>query len=224
MLKKILVGGFVLIMIGAVVAGALALFAPSGEACASTGTGERGAGRGQGREVQNVQASAPQDGQGRGSGGNGQGGRQGQGLGQGLGEQQGQGQGLGQGLGEQQGQGQGLGQGLGEQQGQGSGAEIQTTSIEGETIEGVVLETVELVVETPAGEQVQIGLGPSFYRDAQGFALEVGDSVRVTGYWEDDEFKASLIENLDTTKSIVLRSADGRPMWAGQGRGKNRTF
>lgn len=214
MLKKILVVGFVLIMIGSVVAGALALFAPSEQARAHIETEARGAGRGQGRGVQSAQESTPQEGLGRGLGGNGQGGRQGQGSGQGLG---------GNGQGDQQ--GQGSGQGLSEQQGQGQGSEYrtQTTPIEGETIKGVVLETAELVIETAAGEQIQIGLGPSFYREAQGFVLEVGDSVQVTGYWEDDEFKAALVENLDTTQRIVLRDADGRPMWAGQGRGKNRT-
>jgi hypothetical protein len=87
-----------------------------------------------------------------------------------------------------------------------------------EAVEGVVVETVELVVETADGQTVQVGLGPSNYRQGQGFVLNVGDHVRVSGYWEGDEFKATQVENLDTGDSIVLRDLSGRPMWAGQGR------
>jgi hypothetical protein len=89
-------------------------------------------------------------------------------------------------------------------------------------IEGVVVETDELFIETADEETVQVGLGPSAYREAQGFVLQVGENVRVSGYWEDDEFKAVQLENLSTGQSIVLRDRTGRPMWAGQGRGQNR--
>ena len=70
---------------------------------------------------------------------------------------------------------------------------------------------------------MHVGLGPSFYRESQGFVLKLGENVRVSGYWEDDEFKAAQIESLDSGESIVLRDVSGRPMWAGQGRGKNRS-
>jgi hypothetical protein len=87
-----------------------------------------------------------------------------------------------------------------------------------QTVEGAVIETVELVVETIDGDTVQVGLGPSHYRESQGFIVNVGDRVRVSGYWEGDEFKAAEVENLSTGIEIVLRDASGRPMWAGQGR------
>ena len=85
-------------------------------------------------------------------------------------------------------------------------------------IEGFVVETDELVVETADGQTVQVGLGPSQYREDQGFVLNLGTQVRVSGYWEEDEFKAMQVEDLDTGESIVLRDVSGRPMWAGQGR------
>ena len=71
-------------------------------------------------------------------------------------------------------------------------------------IEGVVFETDELFIETADEGTVQVGLGPSAYREAQGFVLQVGENVRVSGYWEDDEFKAVQLENLSTGQSIVL--------------------
>jgi hypothetical protein len=112
----------------------------------------------------------------------------------------------------QRGQGQGgslNGTGTGEPQ-----AELQ----EWVTVEGTVVEAAEFAIQTAAGETLQIGLGPSHYREGQGFFLNAGDQVRVSGYWEDGEFKAGEIENLGTGLSITLRDAYGRPMWSGQGR------
>ena len=201
MLTKILTGGFVLLMVGAVIAGAIAVFSPSEEHVSAEARA-----RGQLNAAEHA-GNAPQ-GQGQGAGGQGQG--LGRGQGQGLGQSQEQGQALGQG------QGQGLGQGRAE------GSETYTTPVDVETIEGVVIETNDLVIETASGETVQVGLGPIAYREAQGFVLETQQNVRVAGYWEDGEFKATLLENLTTNQSIVLRDSSGRPMWAGQGRGQNR--
>ena len=218
MLSKILTGGFILIMIGAIVAGAIAVFSPSEEAHASTRASELGTRLGQG-----AQAGPSSEGQGQGRG-QGQGQDLGQSQGQGRGGQ-GQGQDLSQSQDQGQSRGQGRGQGLGQGQGQGSAASLEHEAVpqDLEIIEGTVVETDELVVKTTEGETVQVGLGPSTYREAQGFVLNTGDTVRVSGYWEDDEFKATELENQTAGQSIVLRDAAGRPMWAGQGRGKNRS-
>ena len=85
-----------------------------------------------------------------------------------------------------------------------------------------MVETAELVIETDSGVTVQVGLGPSHYREGQGFVLSTGDNVRASGYWQDGEFKAAQLINLDTGAQITLRDASGRPVWAGQGRGQNR--
>lgn len=225
MWKKIVAGGFVVVMIAAIVIGIVQLAAPAAEA----------QGRGAGRAVEEGSLA------GRGNGGRGQSGAS-RGLapdaGAAVGAQSAQGQGRGYGaqaertpaeraqaeqtLAEraQGGQGQG-GQG---QRGQGQGGSLNGTGEpqaeveEWITIEGTVLETAELVVETEEGEVVQVGLGPSHYREAQGFALSEGDQVRVSGYWEDGEFKAGEVENLSTGETITLRDAYGRPMWSGRGR------
>ena len=203
MFKKILVGGFLLLMAGAVIVGAVNVFAQreGADECAGStggargtiarqGTGNQtgqGGGQGRGREAQ--ESDAPQNNYGKG---------------------------------QELGRGQGLGTGQGLGRGQGSNAEPQPEHSDWETVEGVAIETAELVVQTRSNETVQVGLGPSHYRDAQGFVLSVGDSVQISGYWEDGEFKATQVENLDTGERITLRDASGRPMWAGQGRGQNR--
>ena len=178
MLTKILTGGFILIMVGAIIAGAIAVFAPSEEAHLGAGARE-----------QSTSLT-----QGPGAGG------------------QGQGQG-----------GQGQGQGQGQGRGRAVSPETDTTPLGLETVEGAVVETDELVIETTSGKIMQVGLGPRSFRESQGFVLQTGESVRVSGYWESDEFKATQLENLTTGTSIVLRDPTGRPMWAGQGRGKNRS-
>lgn len=80
----------------------------------------------------------------------------------------------------------------------------------------------ELTVSTDAGE-VEVGLGQAAYREAAEFVVAVGDEVSVSGYYDGGEFKAAVVDNLTSGESIVLRDESGRPMWAGQGRGRNRS-
>jgi len=219
MLKNVLTGGFLLLMIGALVVGGISLLNPSDDAHAW---------QGRGRDESNVVARGADDqvvpgGQGGGRGGQGAGandrtdeavpGGQSRGLG-------------GQGAGANDrtdgvAPGGGYGRGQGQGNSQPSCAEPQAEVTDWQTVEGVVVETTELVIETADAQTVQVGLGPSHYRESQGFVLQVGDRVRVSGYSEDGEFKAGQVENLDTGESIVLRDTSGRPMWAGRGNRKN---
>ena len=45
--------------------------------------------------------------------------------------------------------------------------------------------------------------------------VQIGDELEVTGYWENDEFKASEITLLASGQTIVLRDELGRPSWSG---------
>jgi len=175
MLKKVLVGAFVLVMVGAMVAGIVQLVNPT------EGTQAEHERKGDGRPAV-VEALREEP------------------------------------LGRDQVRGQGRGAGKGQR----ADAVPQGIAADWETLEGVVVEADELVIKTEGGHAVQVGLGPSQYRESQEFALQVGERVRVTGYWEDGEFKAGQVQNLDTGMSIVLRDESGRPMWAGQGRHNGR--
>jgi hypothetical protein len=262
-LKKALTGGFLLLMVSAMVIGGFALYNRSVDAHAWQGGGQaernvasRGVdnqvmpgGQGRGRGSQGAGASDSADqivagaqnrgrggqgganvqtnqvvpgGQGRGSGGQGGANAQtnqvvpgGQGRGSG-----GQGTGARDGT-DETGSGGGFGRGQGQGNSQSSRIEPQAERADWQTVKGTVVETEELVIETADGQTVQVGLGQSHYRESQGFILQVGDSIRVSGYLEDGEFKAGQVENLDTGASIVLRDSTGRPMWAGQGNRKN---
>jgi hypothetical protein len=75
---------------------------------------------------------------------------------------------------------------------------------------------VDLVVKTDDGEELVVGTGPG-YMGTQGFELEAGDRIEVTGYWEDDELKAAQVTRLEDGQSITLRDEYGRPAWSGAG-------
>lgn len=94
--------------------------------------------------------------------------------------------------------------------------------VDWETVTGEVTAVDgEITVQTDDG-QVVVGLGQSRFREEADFALEVGDEVSVTGFYEDGEFKAGTVENLTTGQTLALRDGAGRPIWAGRGQLKNQ--
>jgi hypothetical protein len=154
---------------------------------------------------------------------NGSSGQGGQGYGRNS-ENQGQGQNqqLDQGLGQSQGQGQGQGRGQGQSQGQGQGQQTPNAEVHDMIlIEGTVSQApaagVDMILETANG-QVLIGTGPGYLQE-QGFNLAVGDEVQVSGFYENDEFKAVTITRAADGQDITLRDEYGRPFWSGAGRG-----
>jgi hypothetical protein len=120
----------------------------------------------------------------------------------------------------------------GQGRGQGNGAGVQgkqrdSANLDWMTFEGVVTafemgDGAEMTVQTADGQDVAVGGGPSFYWTENGYSLDTGARVTVTGYYEDGEFKAAEIQNLDTKDTIFLRDDSGRPLWAGRGRGQGR--
>ena len=75
---------------------------------------------------------------------------------------------------------------------------------------------VDLVIATDEGQEIKVGTGPG-YMAAQGFSLEAGERVRVQGFFEDEELKATQITRLADGESITLRDDSGPPAWAGSG-------
>jgi hypothetical protein len=113
--------------------------------------------------------------------------------------------------------GQGSGSGGNSSHGRGNASvnDEYSTPINWETITGIVtLSDSEMILNTDAGEVI-VGLGQSSYREKQGFVVNVGDAVRVEGYYEDGEFKAGVVENLTSASRLELRDDSGRPMWSG---------
>ena len=83
-----------------------------------------------------------------------------------------------------------------------------------------VVEVNGLSVLTADGQPLWIQLGPThFWSGAITFA--VGDTVSVTGFTENGQFMAAVIDNDTTGQSFTLRSETGQPLWAGGANGGN---
>ena len=113
------------------------------------------------------------------------------------------------------------GQGAGNGQGPGLNQQREVSEIQERiNVTGIVAQTpaagIDMILETAEGD-ILVGTGPGYLAE-QGFVVLAGDSVSVTGFWEDEEFKAVEITLLADSKSIILRDERGRPMWSGAGR------
>lgn len=92
------------------------------------------------------------------------------------------------------------------------------------TVEGAVLtvDTSTMVIDAASEGEIVVEGRPWSYAVEQGFAAQVGEEVRLVGFYEDGEFKAGQIENLSTGLGVILRDESGRPGWAGNGRGQGQ--
>jgi hypothetical protein len=84
-------------------------------------------------------------------------------------------------------------------------------------LSGIVtgLDSKSLWIETPEDELLEIsGRILRFYRES-GFLLSVGDQVKLEGFFENEEFKVSEIQNLTTSDVLQVRAENGRPLWSG---------
>ena len=218
MFKKIVLVSLFVLFAAVLIAGAVNRTADKSDTLSATGS------QGQSADRHAVVSAGYQESLGRQAGQ----GNQGQGAGTGRNQesnisepaagQGGQGQGVPASQQGANGSGSG-GQGQGWRRQENQQAVAQGT-LERITLQGIVLQApaagVDLILETTAGE-VLIGTGPG-YLDEQGFALIVGDSISVTGSWENEEFKAMEITQNTKGETIILRDEWGRPMWSGAGR------
>jgi len=148
----------------------------------------------------------------------GQGYRGGQGYGASGGQGNGQGGQSNQGYGAGNGQGSGYGRGRGAGQGNGTG---QATVTEWVTLTGTVTSVDEttMVVTATTGQEISVTNRAWSFAQEQGFTVQAGEQVTLTGFYDGDAFEAGQITNETTSQSVQLRDENGRPMWAGQGRG-----
>jgi hypothetical protein len=89
------------------------------------------------------------------------------------------------------------------------------------TLQGTVasVDSNALVVQTRDGEQVTVENRAWWFAQDQGFSAQVGDEVRLTGFYEGDELEVGQIDDITTGQTVLVRDENGRPLWAGQGRG-----
>ena len=94
----------------------------------------------------------------------------------------------------------------------------QAELVEQLTVEATVIAVGEHVtIELEDRTELELGLGPTFYREEVGFDPEVGDELTVTGFHEDGEFKVMSILDENGTL-LIFRDEYGRPGWSGRGK------
>ena len=79
------------------------------------------------------------------------------------------------------------------------------------------VDTKTLLITTSDGETVLVERGAWRYALEQGFEVRAGDAVRLTGFFENNDFEVVEMLNLSTQSFVVLRDADGKPLWSGGG-------
>ena len=92
------------------------------------------------------------------------------------------------------------------------------------TFSGVVSDYVapKFALLTQDGQSIPAELGNSNYVSGLGLALQNGDAVTVTGFWDTNGGLALKSLTLDNTgQTFAFRDDLGRPLWAG-GQGHNR--
>jgi hypothetical protein len=213
MIKKIFIGALFVGLIAVLVFGALhRTIAKAGNEPHSTESraflGNEQDHDNQGRSESPDKAGSASSGyRGGGSGGNG-------GYDGGQEDRGGQGKSAGQGSGGSQGRGQGQGQfGV-----NGSGnAQVEIVDPVNLQASVVSVNGDLLTFALQDGESIEVEGRTLRFMTEQGFMVQPGNQILLAGFYDTNgTFEISVIENLTTGASLVIRNEDGRPMWAGQ--------
>ena len=112
-----------------------------------------------------------------------------------------------------------------EQAGAGNGQAVRDPQAEiGElenmqgTVESVDTERLVLLVDDT--QSLEIANRAWLFAQENGFAADPGDTVAVSGFYDGDHFEPVTVTNLTSGLEVQLREESGRPLWAGQGRGR----
>jgi hypothetical protein len=111
----------------------------------------------------------------------------------------------------------------GEQAVVGSGQNVplaDVTAADWMVVSGTVTSVADDLVEiqTAAGAVIPFEGRPLSFAAEQGFTLEVGEAVTLSGFDENGEFMIGKVTNLHADATVVLRDVNGQPGWAGRGR------
>lgn len=87
------------------------------------------------------------------------------------------------------------------------------------SLEGYVTsaDTSQVLVSLLDGETADFSGRAWTFAQESGFALQMGDRLRLTGFYEDTDLEVGSIDNLTSGISIQIREQSGRPLWAGRG-------
>ena len=102
-----------------------------------------------------------------------------------------------------------------------SSADVDETYV----FEGAVQDVNEdyLVIETLEGSQIVVENRAWWYATDAGFSASAGDEVSMVGFYDEDGvLEVISLQNLTEGISVSVREDNGRPLWAGLGRGSGQ--
>ncbi len=104
----------------------------------------------------------------------------------------------------------------------GGQGEVQIPADQWVTVEGTVtaLTNNGLVVRTTDAQTLTVSFGRTDFWQSQSVTFATGDEISMLGFWQGDQFSAGQVTKTATDERILLRDPNGRPLWAGPGRGQ----
>jgi hypothetical protein len=99
--------------------------------------------------------------------------------------------------------------------------QAQVAADEWVTLTGSILafQGGNMTIATDDGQVISFQTGQPRFLASQGITFQIGDQVRVVGFYEGTQFSAGEITQLSTNLRAMLRDPNGRPLWAGPGNG-----
>jgi hypothetical protein len=91
------------------------------------------------------------------------------------------------------------------------------------TLEGELIsfQGGNMTMGTSDEELIAFQTGQPRFFSGQGITFQVGDPIRVLGFYQGDQFMAGEITQISSGLKVMLRDPNGRPLWAGPGSGGN---
>lgn len=104
----------------------------------------------------------------------------------------------------------------------GGQGEVQIPADQWETLEGTVtaLTNNGIILQTISGAPLAVSFGRADFWQGQSVTFAAGDAVTLLGFWQGDQFSPGQVTKTATGERIMLRDPNGRPLWAGPGRGQ----
>ncbi len=108
----------------------------------------------------------------------------------------------------------------GEGQNRNHGEEGETISIVTLTGAVSVFDATRFEIIADDGQILPIEIGNARYNQSIGFAPQVGERVRVDGFWDENGGFSAVTVTIESTGQVyIFRDASGHPLWAGKGQG-----
>ena len=76
----------------------------------------------------------------------------------------------------------------------------------------------QIVVLDETGGQTIVENRAWWYALDAGFSAAAGDTLQLTGFYDDGVFETIRLENVTQSITVQIREENGRPLWAGGGR------